>query len=264
VYYGCPHNPANPRHQAAAPDHPRTVRVREDDLLQVIREFFATHVFGPDRAAMLAERLPASAAEDTARREQETTALHKRLKKIDAAENAHAREIEHLASLPQDSPALTALRTRIIERFTELETERTQINDRLAALDKATSQHDEPGLLDALPLLGDALPRLPASIQARLFAAFGLELIYNKDDHQVTIYATITPATPAALAAIITTSEPPAAPATPGPAGLGHSLQHTRVSWLPQRRQTQAVGAARRGTGALCGRLVCGPGMADC
>ena len=225
IYYGCPHNPFNPRHTAAVPDHPRTVRVREDDLLTVIRQFFAAHIFGADRAAMLAERLPATAAEDTARREQETTRLHKRLRKIDAAENAHAREIETLASLPQDSPAITALRTRIIARFTELETERTQINDRLAALDRATGQEDEPGLLDALPMLGDALPGLPAAIQARLFAAFGLELIYNKHDHQVTIYATITPATPAALVEIIASSEPPTAPA-----GLALSPQHPRMS----------------------------------
>jgi len=56
------------------------------------------------------------------------------------------------------------------------------INDRLAALDRATRQQDEPGLLDALPMLGDALAEMPASIQARLFAAFGLELIYNKQD----------------------------------------------------------------------------------
>jgi len=73
-------------------------------------------------------------------------------------------------------------------------------------------------------MLGDALPSLPAAIQARLFAAFGLELIYNKQDHQVTIYATITPSTPRALAAIIATSEPPTAPA-----GLAHSPQHPRL-----------------------------------
>jgi site-specific DNA recombinase len=224
IYYNCPHNPANPRHAAQAPEHPRTVRVREDDLLTVIREFFATHIFGPDRATMLAARLPASAAEDTARREQETARLHKRLKKIDAAENAHAREIEHLAALPQGSPALTALRSRIIARFTELEAERTEVNERLAALDRATGQQDEPGLLDALPLLGDALPSLPTALQARLFAAFGLELIYNKHDHQVTIYATITPASPHALAAIIATSEP-----STTPDGLAHSPQHPRM-----------------------------------
>ena len=44
---------------------------------------------------------------------------------IDAAENAHAREIESLAHL--DDPhatAVTALRTRVLARFTELEDER--------------------------------------------------------------------------------------------------------------------------------------------
>ena len=161
VYYDCPHNPANPRHIAAAPDHPRTVRVREDDLLTVIRQFFATHVFGPDRAAMLTARLPASAAEDTARRDQETARLHKRLRKIDAAENAHAREIENLAALPQDSPAITALRSRIIARFTELETERTEINDRLTALDRARGHQDEPGLLDARRCSATPCPACP-------------------------------------------------------------------------------------------------------
>jgi hypothetical protein len=75
-------------------------------------------------------------------------------------------------------------------------------------------------------MLGDALPSLPASIHARLFAAFGLELIYNKHDHQVTIYATITPATPATLADIIAISEPPATPD-----GLAHSPQHRRL-WV--------------------------------
>jgi hypothetical protein len=78
-------------------------------------------------------------------------------------------------------------------------------------------------------MLGDALPGLPVSIQARLFQAFGLEVIYNKQDHQVTIYATITPSTPDTLAAIIAISEPPAAPATADPAGLGHSPQHPRM-----------------------------------
>ena len=32
TYYRCPHDPANPRHAAAHPDHPRTVMLREDTL----------------------------------------------------------------------------------------------------------------------------------------------------------------------------------------------------------------------------------------
>jgi hypothetical protein len=66
VYYACSHDPANPRHVAARPDHPKTVKVREDHLLEVIAQFLDQRVFGPDRATHLAATLPASHAEDTA------------------------------------------------------------------------------------------------------------------------------------------------------------------------------------------------------
>ena len=196
-------------------------------------EFFATRVFGPDRAAMLAERLPATAAEDTTRREQETARLHKRLRKIDAAENAHAREIENLASLPQSSPAITALRSRIIERFTELETERTEINERLAALDRATGHQDEPGAAGR-PAHARRRPaptprqhprppvrRLRPGTDLQQARPPGHHLRHHHTQH------------PAALATIIAGSEPPT-----GPRGLAHSPQHPRMSSLSQRRQT--------------------------
>jgi hypothetical protein len=72
-------------------------------------------------------------------------------------------------------------------------------------------------------MLGDILADAPPSLQARLFAAFGLELIYNKEDHQVSIYATITPSTPATLAEIIAGSEPPRTPAAPANWPFPHS-----------------------------------------
>jgi site-specific DNA recombinase len=159
TYYACHHDPANPRHTAPE-DHPRSISVREDALLEVIRQFFAQRVFGPDRAALLAADLPASVADDQARRDKQTAALAKRLRQIDAAENAHAREIEALAHL--DDPhaaAVTALRSRVLARFTELEDERTQINAELAGLAKTAPQAGEPALLDTLPHLGDRSPR---------------------------------------------------------------------------------------------------------
>lgn len=55
-----------------------------------------------------------------------------------------------------------------------------------------------------------------------MFQALDLQLVYKKDTHQVTIYATLTAATPDALAAIINTSEPPSTPA------LEHSARHHR------------------------------------
>ncbi len=77
-------------------------------------------------------------------------------------------------------------------------------------------------------MLGDIIPESPGRKEALLFQAFGLELIYNKQDHQVSIYATITPSTPHTLAAIIAMSEPPTTPATSERLAL--SSQHPRTT----------------------------------
>ncbi len=162
AYYRCPHDPANPAHHAQAPGHPATVSVREDLLLEHARQFFASRVFGPDRAALLRDQLPASAAEDATRRQKEAARLRTRLKKIDTTENAHVREVQALAELDPTSPAVKAMRERHLRAFTGLETERDQIHGKLAALARQADDHGgDPGLLDALPLLGDALPRPP-------------------------------------------------------------------------------------------------------
>ena len=147
TYYTCQHDPANPHH--TVPDgHPRTISVREDALLDIIGDFLAQRVFGPERAALLAASLPASAADDAARRDRQAAALAKRIRRIDAAENAHAREIESLAHL--DDPhaaAVTALRSRVLARFTELEDERTTINTQLADLAKTDTGPGDPPCL---------------------------------------------------------------------------------------------------------------------
>src|SRR5262249_58147428 len=51
-----------------------------------------------------------------------------------------------------------------------------QIGNRLTALARTSATSNDLSLLDALLTLGDILADAPASIQARLFAAFGLEL----------------------------------------------------------------------------------------
>jgi site-specific DNA recombinase len=144
TYYTCSHDPDDPRHTAPE-GHPRTISVREDHLLPAIHQFFAERVFGPDRATLLAADVPASAADDEARRDRQAAALNKRLRKIDAAENAHAREIESLAHLDDPSaPAVTALRSRVLARFTELEDERAQIGTQLADLAKTDPDLETP------------------------------------------------------------------------------------------------------------------------
>jgi site-specific DNA recombinase len=247
TYYRCPHNARNPRHQAASPDHPANLIVREDQLLAAIRQFYDERIFGPERAALLAAALPDSAAADTARKDKEAARLGKRLRQIDAAENAHAREIEALATMPAAAPAITALRTRIVARFTELEEERATINTQLTEL--TTPAADDPGdpaLLDALPRLAGPLTDAPIRLQQQLYDAFGLQLLYSKTKHQLTIRATITRTTPATLAAIISDSQTTDTPAVSHLSHLPITRRNGR-DHVPSRRLAGRPGPERVG-----------------
>jgi hypothetical protein len=124
--------------------------------------------------ALLAATLPADA---TRQCEHEPTELTKRLERIDAAENAHAREIEHLATLPPDSPAVAALRTRILARFSELENERTNINAKLDQITAAAPAVSDPGLLNRLPQVPGILHHAPDELQQELYRLFGAQMI---------------------------------------------------------------------------------------
>jgi hypothetical protein len=70
-------------------------------------------------------------------------------------------EIEALAHLGDPyAPTITAMRTRHLARFTELE-ERAQVNKELAGLARTTRQPDSPELLDQLPMLRGTSPSFP-------------------------------------------------------------------------------------------------------
>jgi len=218
------------RHAAAHPEHP-TVIVREDDLMTALTTFFADHVFGPDRAAMLATALPESATEQAGQRAAKAAALRKQLARIDSAENALITELEAPAD-PGDR-ATQALRQRIRARFTDLFTERTRIQAELTAVETATTTQDnDPALLDELPLLGDVLTGAPDRLIEQLFDAFHVTAVYSNDLHQVTIHATLTDATLQAIADLLADprtdhTTPPATAPTPTQDHFCHSKSDT-------------------------------------
>ena len=119
-----------------------------------------------------------------------------RRRQIDAAENAHAREMRTSPTWATRTPPPSRARTRIISRFTELEEERAQIGGELDALTREDTAAPDPDLLDTLPRLGDILTDAPARLQQQLYDAFDLQLLYNKEDHQVSIHAAITASHP--------------------------------------------------------------------
>jgi hypothetical protein len=243
TYWVCPHNPRDPRHALRNPDHPPRVSIREDRLVPVVAEFCQTYLFGPGRAAYLAKLIPATAASAAARRDKKITALRTRLRQIDTAEDAKASELQQLG-LQHDpgSRAVTALRKRVLARFTDLETERDTITEQLADLTRErreTTQH--PGLLDALPhLTTDDLACAPQRLLAQLYQALDLQLLYSKDDDQVTIRAVLTDTTPDDIAAILATLHPSpqtSHPATPqashNPAATSQATATPKVSFDP-------------------------------
>jgi site-specific DNA recombinase len=218
TYYKCSFDLNNPRHAAARPDHPRTVTVREDDLMTVIRDGLNQRVFGPDRRTLLAQQIPANAADATAAHQKKRDRLTAQLAKIDMSQRSQITQIDTLDPDPANTAA-QAMRARCYERFAELQAQREDTQARLNNLDHEAPRDNDTSLLDLIPLLADTIDLHPEHIQAKLYQAFDIEALYNNDMHQVTIFATITPSTPHAVAQLLTdTGSNPEPASTPQPA----------------------------------------------
>jgi len=218
TYYKCTHDVNNPKHAAAHPDHPRTVTIREDTLISQIRDFLDTRVFGPSRAAHLAEQIPATAAQATKQHTRQHDHLVNELARIDRAQRSQITQIDTLDPDPASSAA-QAMRQRCYERFTELQAERDTIQGQLQTLDHAAPRNDDTSLLDLIPLPTDTIALHPEHIQAALYQALDIQALYKHDTSQITLFATITTSTPQAVAAILAATSPgqPSAPAPSAP-----------------------------------------------
>jgi hypothetical protein len=170
THYRCPHNWANPKHAADHPGHPHTVQISETRLDDFTGIFFATRIFGPERAALLAAQLPATDAAAAADRDARQTAIKTRIARIEAAQDAKIVELEDLPANPDD-PATQAYRARIRARFAQLHDEREQLEAQLKALAKTVPHAADTSLL------------------------FDIAIYWNKTDRQVTVHAEITEAT---------------------------------------------------------------------
>jgi hypothetical protein len=154
------------------------VQAPEALLDRIIGQFFAPRIFGPGRAALLVDQLPATDADAAAERDAQAARLQGRIRRIETAQDSCILELEQLPADAADTAA--AMRARIRARFADLHHEREQLETRLAALAKTAPAATDPALLDELPLLGDILPGLPPALKARLLAAFGIEILCNK------------------------------------------------------------------------------------
>ena len=159
IYYLCPHDPKNPRHAQAYPEHART-SVKEEIITAALGRFMDDYLLGHDRAAMLQVQLPAGAAEEAERRDRQAEALRQKLALIQTAQKGLMTQAEQLGD--DKSPAACAMRDRIREQFTDRYNEHAAVKAELDALTADTAPAvNDPALLDELPYAPGLLERCP-------------------------------------------------------------------------------------------------------
>ena len=66
----------------------------------------------------------------------------------------------------------------------------------LAELDTQTAAADDPALLDAIPRAADKFTTAPPEVHEALYTTLDVQILYRPDKNQMTIWVTITDATP--------------------------------------------------------------------
>jgi hypothetical protein len=199
-YYTCPHNPGNPRDQLKHPGHVRAA-IRERVIHTAVNQII-TGLLSADRADMLAAILPTSAADHDQRDNARTEELQRQINQNETAQHGLITQLERLGN--DTTPAADAMRQRITDQFTARYDEAKTLQAELDQMAAAQPAEDDPALLDELPYAATAFTAAPEHIKAKIYAAFDIQVLYRAPIKQATIWATITPTTPAIITALTT------------------------------------------------------------
>ena len=171
---------------------------------------------------MLTAQLPATAAEKTADRDRQAAALRRQLKKIETSQAALMTELEETGA----DPAAAEYRQRIRDRYRDRAAERAAAEQQLAELETQTAAADDPALLAAIPRAAGKFTTAPPEIREALYTALDVQILYRPDQNQMTIWVTITDATPQAIQDLL--DDPRTDSDTGHPAETGPRQQHRK------------------------------------
>jgi hypothetical protein len=201
TYYVCPTKLHKPEDQARWPDHVHA-SIREDALTVKLSEFLDDYALGHDRAARLAELIPASQAQQDDIDHDRAAALTRKLAQAGTSLDGIAAEMGKLAG--KTDKLSNAIRERLTAQFAQRDDEKTAIEAELHAIDQAAPlPASDLTLVDELPYAPGLLAHAPDDLRERLAAAFGMQAVYRQDTRQATLVFTITDTTPGIIHAIL-------------------------------------------------------------
>ncbi len=157
-------------------DHPKSLWVRQQPLLEGVSQFFADHVFGPDRRSLLAATIGSADQQVQQHHQARIDALRRAVGDLEARQ---ARLIHTLET--HDDPDGTVF-VRVQQRLHELHTEQQAKLAELDAAEDAQPTVATPAveLLDLLPIAPIQLAEVAEAPLRRLFEAFRLQIGYHK------------------------------------------------------------------------------------
>ncbi len=228
-YYYC-----QPRERTMPEGHPPTIWLPERDLLDGATRFFNTHVFGPDRVALVSHSIATVNVQTLDEHRQRIDAVTR------ALEDTGTRLARLALILEQRDDPDGSLFDHVQQRTVELKQELATRKAELEHLQQ-TAPDSGPGpiaLLDELPHLTVDVAGLPVERVRRLFDAFAVQIHYdhltNRATYRAHISADILPnlADAANTAAAISANTAPRQrqPRHDGPADHSGAVPHPRRS----------------------------------
>jgi site-specific DNA recombinase len=200
TYYICPWRQSNPRDVHRCPGHVRAA-MTEDTITTAIGGFLDSYVFGHDRDAMLSKHLPATAADEAARREARAAELGRQIARNQASAKGLITELAQLGD--DTSPAAAEYRKRIREHHADLWNATAALQSKLDDLQAQAASTSDAALITQLPHAAGILDQAPVEVREALYAALDIHATYRADKNQVTIRVTITDTTPGIVAALL-------------------------------------------------------------
>ena len=175
---------------AEAAGHPRVLGIKEDVLLDALREFMAKRLFGPERLRLLGDELAASAGTQWETRDAELERLRTEQKKVEQALYRQALRLEE-----HEDPEHPVIKLAT-QRIEELSAQGEAISQALADLEGARPEGPSPEEIEAMlagvPDLREALEKAEGEELAELLDAFDVDVSYDKPGRKLELSASVT------------------------------------------------------------------------